>query len=157
MKSVRELLLERHRDAMPRLDAVRAGLLRSLDRRRPSLVRVFTAAIAGWWGWLFGMPRLLRQGLAVTWLMAALLQGWVAWDSRHGVLALAVVRKPSASVEAARERAELRRLLEFDLHDLWVGRWDASRDDADRQTAPVKPLSGRVHRQTWSQTVPGLA
>jgi|GEM_PF-2255555 len=146
MKSVRELLLERHRDATPRLDAVRAGLLLSLDRRRRSSVRVFSAAVAGWWGQWFGMPRRLRLGLAVTWLMAALLQGWVAWDSRHGVLASAVAGKSSAPVGAARERAELRRLLEFDLHDVSVSRWDASGDDADWQTDPVKPLSGRAHR-----------
>ncbi len=106
MKTPRELLLHRHADATPKLDAAREQVVASLQPRPPATNWLVTA-----WQELFWNSRRVWAGLAVVW--AVLLVCNVAMQDRStSVAAASKARMPAAEVRQlwqaqARLRAEL--------------------------------------------------
>jgi len=132
MKTPRELILERHRAAAPRLDEIRAGVLASgaapqkpaCDDRAPHWISVFWREVVfpARWAW---------SSMAAGWVMILILQGLSRVD----------IPAPAASV--ARTSPEVlallqeQRLLKLELLDN-VGATSAHAD------APPQPRSGAV-------------
>jgi len=71
MKTPRELLLDRHRAAAPRLDAIRVSVLASAAREAVPLASVNVAATCclTLWRELFLPCRRIWNGLAIVWLV----------------------------------------------------------------------------------------
>ena len=74
MKTPRELLLERHAEVTPRLDALRHEVVAELSAGpRTTTPRAFGAWIKLLWRELIGSARLTWGGLAAAWAIIALL------------------------------------------------------------------------------------
>jgi hypothetical protein len=101
MKTPRELLLERHRSAEPRLDAIRHQVVGQVatPAETPSFAHVLAS--------FFRMPRLLAGGLAAAWVLILGLQ----MASRETVPAAQVSPMARESRETLRALEEQRRLF----------------------------------------------
>jgi len=111
----RELLLRRHRDAEPRLNALRAAVLAEMPSPAPKL-----ASPAGWriaWRELFWPARAAWVGLGILGLCAFSLDRWVAHSEparpTHGDLGLRTRAAAEAVVQIQRrENAQLAQWME---------------------------------------------
>lgn len=140
MKTVRELLLKRHRGVTPRLDKIRTDLIGSLERQERSPLRMLRCSLRALAQQGLALPLPLRRGLPVAWLVAALLQGWVSWESRFDTLA-ATARSMRLSPGDWRERIEFRRWTTRELDELWLGGVSVPGFEPGPKTSPGEPLS----------------
>ena len=110
MKTPRELLLERHREAQPLLDAIRNEICAGLKDHRPSPAGNTTFALEGFltmaWQELFVSCRRYWVGLGAAWCVIVL--SIVVGQSGGGRVQVVAAQRPEPVLQAMREQEQLR-------------------------------------------------
>ncbi|RME95439.1 MAG: hypothetical protein D6766_03265 [Verrucomicrobia bacterium] len=120
MKTPRQILLEKHREAIPRLDAIRRARMDALRQTHPEPTsRVRRAGPVSLPG--LALARWLRWGLAATWVVILALQGVVQFQAARLGGRLPSPDWLRLSPAEQRARIEARRLLEESLWDTFAG------------------------------------
>jgi hypothetical protein len=114
MKTPREILLERHRNAEPKLDAVRRGVLAefvqtepTVENPKPAPAFSFSSLAAKLWRELILPCRRIWVGMAATWMVILGLHLAAGTDQAPGVAVHSASKPGPEIVAAVRERREL--------------------------------------------------
>jgi len=110
MKTPREVLLQRHREAEPALDDVRAEVLRTLTGQRRRDTRASAPGgerfLGTLWQELFVACRRYWMGLGAAWCVIVILAAAGAVDGSGNAVAASLSSEPM--IQAMRERQRLR-------------------------------------------------
>ena len=139
MKTPRELLLARHADARPRLDAIRAAVLAELPSTRPSSPSPSPSPSlrATLWEQLVVAGRPAWVALGVAWVLIFLLNTTSSATAEHPVVATA--SPPSPEVEA----------ILTAQRELWVELTSPAEPPPPAKEPPASPSGARLplHRR----------
>ncbi len=144
MKTPRELLLARHADARPRLDALRAAALAELPSTRPSVPSPSPSLTATLWEQLVVAGRPAWAALGAAWVLILLLNTTSPATMERSVVATASPRSPEVEAMLTAQR------------QLWVELTAPANPPPPRANEPPASPSGArlpLHRRDHMTTL----